>query len=368
MLVSFYTFTEFHEALNRFTSLYQPELLVECVAASIVRTLKPRAERVCRFCGRRTPDTKFNKQAHIIPELLGNKYLISDFECDACNEHFSTFENDLANFLGAARTVHQVQAKEKVPTFKSLRGEVTVREEDFYGVKDAIKISRDGVENDNFQFDSATGALKIRYTKQPYTPVKVYKALLKIALSVMPEQHMPDYARLLSLLRHDEDNKLAQFAKVGISKVSIRPDYPRCHVAKRISSEVKACTHTFSLYFQDYVFEVTLPLHKADRALESKGSDNIIYACPPLFFEKPDDNLVSECSFRWADFSSDEPVRDQEELILTAPPEAFKNRPVYDTNTNVFTEPPAEEPQFVTIYFTRGDELPTFPTRPFKDV
>lgn len=362
-LVYLYTFTELHEILDRFTQVYQPELLVECPVTSIVRTLKPHAERVCRFCGRRKPDTKFNHRPHIIPELLGNRYLISDFECDECNKFFSSWENDLANFLGAVRTVHRVQAKEKVPTFTSLHKEVTVRKEGFYGVKDAIKISRYGIENDNFQFDSSTGTLKIRYTKQPYAPLKVYKALLKIALSVMPEQHLGDYESLLSLLLCDEADKLAQFAKVWVSKVPIRPVYPRCHINKRVSSEVKAYMHTFSLYFQDYVFELAIPLHKADMAVARKEDEYHAYPCPPLFFEKPDDNLLNECVFTWADFSSSVPVRVPEELTLSAPPEAFRNRPVYNMNTSEFEEPPTEEPQFVAVYMTLGDELPTFPIK-----
>ena len=360
MMVSLYTFTEFHEILDRFSQVYQPELLIECPAASIVRTLKPRAKRVCRFCGRRNPDTKFNNRPHIIPELLGNRYLISDFECDECNELFSPWENDLAHFLGAVRAVHQVRGK-KLPGFTSLHEKVKVRNKDFYGVKDAITISRDGVDNDNFQFDSTTGTLKIRYTKQPYTRLKVYKALLKIALSVMPERYVDDYERLFSLLQRDDEDKLARFAKVGISKVPIRPVYPRCHINKRISNEVKAYTHTFSLYFQDYVFELAIPLHKADMAVAQPNDDYRIYPCPPLFFEKPDDGLISECDFMWADFSSSTQVREPQELTITVPPEVFNNTPAFNPETGEIREPSDVAPEFVTVYMTRGDDLPSFP-------
>ena len=60
--------------------------------------LKPKRERTCRFCGLSFPETTFKKEAHLIPEMLGNKTLLSDFECDKCNHYFGvTFENHLAN-------------------------------------------------------------------------------------------------------------------------------------------------------------------------------------------------------------------------------------------------------------------------------
>src|ERR1700736_389326 len=50
----------------------------------------------CRFCSGQPPERTFRKRAHAVSELLGNKVLRSLYECDACNERFSTFEDDLA--------------------------------------------------------------------------------------------------------------------------------------------------------------------------------------------------------------------------------------------------------------------------------
>ena len=288
MTVPFYTFTGLHEALENYSKIYELEYVAFPPDESMKRTLKPRAERACRFCGLDNSATKFNKIPHVIPELLGNKYLISDFECDTCNAHFSSPENDLANFLGAARAFHNVQAKNKTLQFTSLGGQVVVKKEGFYGVENSTKIVRNSAENDSFTFNSETGACEIKYLKQPYTPLKVYKALLKIALSVMPERHMGDYAELLSLLLADEHNSLRRYATgliVHGLPLPLISTLPRCHIDRRTDDNVKACTHVFSLYFQNIVFELPIPLHKRDVA-EGTYEDSSFrwYTRPPGIF------------------------------------------------------------------------------------
>lgn len=76
MTVSFYTFTGLHEVLENYSKIYELEHLAFCLGESIKRTLKPRAERVCRFCGLNNSDTKFSNIPHVIPELLGNNEVV----------------------------------------------------------------------------------------------------------------------------------------------------------------------------------------------------------------------------------------------------------------------------------------------------
>src|ERR1044072_8787003 len=83
------------------------------------RNLKPKHERVCKFCGFSMPEVKFPDEAHLLSEMIGNKDLFSDFECKACNLKLSNYENDLANFLGISRTILRVNTKGGIPDFKS---------------------------------------------------------------------------------------------------------------------------------------------------------------------------------------------------------------------------------------------------------
>lgn len=75
---------------------------------------------VCRFCGKTSEEVKFGNNAHVLSELLGNRYLVSDFECDGCKKLFGGNEDQLSKFLGMSRTVLFAKGKEKVPMFKSV--------------------------------------------------------------------------------------------------------------------------------------------------------------------------------------------------------------------------------------------------------
>jgi hypothetical protein len=366
MTVSFYTFTELHEALESYSKIYELEHVAFCPAESMKRTLKRPAERVCRFCGLRKPETKFSSIPHVIPELLGNKYLISDFECDACNAHFSKLENDLANYLGATRAFNRVPAKAKVPTFTSLGGQVVVKQEAFYGVENSTKIVRSSADDDSFTFNLETGDCEIKYLKQPYTPLKVYKALLKIAMSVMPEPHMGDYAHLLHLLLVDEHNILARYATgVIVHELPIAYALPRCHVDHRIDPEAKACTHVFSLYFQNFAFELPIPLHRRDvteRIYED--SEFLWYTRPPLFPEKPDEALLDGYRRQVKDLSGAAVIREEESMTFNMAADAFKNTQVYAPATGELKDSDGILPNIVGLYVVRGEERPTFPLKP----
>jgi hypothetical protein len=69
----------------------------------------------CRFCGGKPPERTFKKRAHAVSALLGNKILKSLYECDACNERFSGFEDDLAKMTIPTRSIGGVIGKNGVP-------------------------------------------------------------------------------------------------------------------------------------------------------------------------------------------------------------------------------------------------------------
>src|SRR3954471_22729738 len=67
--------------------------------SEIKKYLNGTVRKKCRFCKREFPEVKFSSVAHAIPEFTGNKSLISTFECDNCNQYFSKFESEFANFM-----------------------------------------------------------------------------------------------------------------------------------------------------------------------------------------------------------------------------------------------------------------------------
>lgn len=59
----------------------------------------------CRFCDGTPPKRTFKKRAHAVSELLGNKVMMSLYECDDCNERFSAFERELGNMTLPFRSI-----------------------------------------------------------------------------------------------------------------------------------------------------------------------------------------------------------------------------------------------------------------------
>lgn len=70
----------------------------------------PKAQRKCIFCGSNT--AKFKKIAHAVSETVGNKSLVSHFECDECNEEFGKkLEDNLGKYMLPYKIVTQIFGK-----------------------------------------------------------------------------------------------------------------------------------------------------------------------------------------------------------------------------------------------------------------
>lgn len=77
--------------------------------------------RVCRFCQGKFPEVSFRKKAHAISEALGNKSIISNEECDSCNDKFGKgIEVDIISYLNFHRSFYGIKGKKS--GFPKLKG------------------------------------------------------------------------------------------------------------------------------------------------------------------------------------------------------------------------------------------------------
>ena len=75
--------------------------------------------RTCRFCRKKAPHANFRRQAHAVPELLGNKSLLVAYECDTCNSKFgSSYEHQLGAWTKPIRTLSRIRGKKGVPSLE----------------------------------------------------------------------------------------------------------------------------------------------------------------------------------------------------------------------------------------------------------
>ncbi|MBG8555001.1 HNH endonuclease [Hymenobacter guriensis] len=326
-----FTFTPYLPALDKFWQAYASETFLADVPRPKPQR-KAKAAQKCRFCGRNGLETKFKHKAHLIPRLLGNEHLLSDFECDDCNLKFSAWENDLANYLGIFRTVRGGTGNAKLPTFKSSDKLVTARPGTFMGVPGSILIERAGLDNDAFTIRDEEGIAEIKVAKNPYIPINVYKALLKMALSVLDQDQVGHYKPLFQLLDGQMPDALLDPALVvhhtmpsGHSLV-----HPHCFMFRKRETQDRQFTHQFYLRYQHHVFCVPIPFHTADIELGLfEGEQLTLRWCPPLLFKPPQDS-DERCRTQYEELQSHEVVREEEVMVMQMTPGAISNSVALD--------------------------------------
>jgi hypothetical protein len=157
---------------------------------------KHRDHRKCRFCGRTASDgATFKQVAHAIPTALGNDFLKLADECDDCNGHFGRqTEPSLVAMLDIQRAFLGIQGRGKNdgrPELRFAEGKI------FHDGKRLNILSKDVSKVDD------TGIISVGLGKgSPIVPVDVYRALVKIVLSVVDEEDLAHLTKTVEWLRY----------------------------------------------------------------------------------------------------------------------------------------------------------------------
>lgn len=148
--------------------------------------------RVCRFCRLAEPNVTFKKRAHALPESIGNKSIFSFYECDVCNEFFGqTIENDFANWSLPYRSIMRIRGKSGIPKMKR-EGDKGWRIET---KDDVLKLSHHS-DHPYFELNPDENTLTVPMARQAYQPIAVFKAFVKMGLSLLDDKEVEyfDYA------------------------------------------------------------------------------------------------------------------------------------------------------------------------------
>lgn len=162
-----------------FIKYYYPDTIVPFPNKKL--SLKKKSERTCRFCSKKHPEVKFSKEAHVIPRLIGNRYVIHDSECDVCNEEFSVFDRSMANYIGMFRTIDKIKGYEGVPKFKSGDNKLAISTEKDPEGNETLVLDLNEIEPD----EKESGSKLLSAKKQPYIPLHVMKCFYKMAYSLL---------------------------------------------------------------------------------------------------------------------------------------------------------------------------------------
>lgn len=173
-----------------------------------------RADRTCRFCHRMQKDgASFKKKAHAIPSALGNEYVKLHDECDNCNEFFgNNIEPHLVEMLTIQRAFLGTTSRGKAPKLKFSNGQVLSRN------NDVVVISSQDIQEDE------NGTLNCSLSSSyKLIPANVYRALAKIALSVISEEHLSSLGNTIKWVREGIDNG-ERLPEVATNTVYLAPE------------------------------------------------------------------------------------------------------------------------------------------------
>ena len=191
------------EMVTYFDTRYEVIERVPFVAEKriLLRDHDDEAHRRCRYCGRGKAEVQFKRDAHAVPDFLGNLSVFSMNECDSCNEYFGRgCEDHLSKQTMFARVLVGISRKKgKKSTFKNK--------------DETLRIDADGSNKEiHLPFPNSVDDLLVDgkmpdvipltgdTASQPYVPIQAAMALVKIACSVCPKEHLGQCQRAIDWL------------------------------------------------------------------------------------------------------------------------------------------------------------------------
>lgn len=226
-------------------------------------------QKICRFCGRKEPEVSFNQFPHVIPELVGNKYLGSYYECNKCNKFFGQYlEAEYANCFNFQHNLFKVHGKRGVPIYESKGIKAKWKRN---GEKEYFVICVQQDENNRFD----KGEMIIDANTSPsFMPIAVFKCIVKMAISLLPEGISEYYKETIEWIL-DKKHKNFYQNKQLLVRAKIIPGY---NVVKFPCAIIyKRKKHSYCL--PDLIFHLTY--------------EGITY-----IIEVPDNNSLACCNIR----------------------------------------------------------------------
>jgi hypothetical protein len=228
----------------------------------------------------------FRKEAHAISELAGNGTLLSYYECDDCNNRFSAFEDDLGKFTLVERIAGQVLGKGGVPSAKTgqKRSRIDMTTIGFH-------ISHYG-DDPIVEIDHEAQTLTITTSSQSYRPLGVYKALVKIALTLMDESDLAKVPEALTWLRAKD--LITHQIDDGVGYTCFRSFTPgpapfpitRAVLLRRKRPDVPGPAFIFLMLFGNISLQIVVPAPQEDQVLAGRQIE--LKAIPVFAFQAKD--------------------------------------------------------------------------------
>jgi hypothetical protein len=239
----------------------------------------------CRFCEKEFPDVTFKKISHAISHMVGNRVLKSDYECDTCNQIFSTYETEYSSYMNLYHTMFMVHGKGGIPKYKLSHKE-----------NSKIEIENDNTIKINIQegeeplivweeINKANNTIEIK-GKRTYTPQNVLKALVKMALTIMPKNELQHLSNTKNWL-------MGHSCKGYILPVCLRfyrsplPFTSVMILKKKDNIDTPLPNYVFCLAYRNIVIQMPMPMVDLDIQFKGKRFEFPLVPTPLDEYSRP---------------------------------------------------------------------------------
>lgn len=240
---------------------YEPYVYQGTAEKNLAESKKLKREIVnCRFCKKDRTQTSFKQDTHLISKLLGNKHYYSNDECDQCNQLFRLYENDLANYLGTMRVFDHFVKDIKAPGFESANGNIRIKKLP----SEVILLGQQKDIND-IQVNFNSGEAKVNIHSQQYRPDYVYRALVKMGFSALPEIDINKYYTGIKILLAQKNPPETHYLKkIVIVETDLTLAKPFIQIFKKKidCKKIQYPQHIVCLYAGRLMFQFFLPGHE----------------------------------------------------------------------------------------------------------
>lgn len=243
----------------------------------------------CRFCGE-TDRKQFKKgNAHTFPLSSGNKWLFSKDECKKCNSIFGDYENELGSHSLLMRSMYGIRKRDGYPKYKnnlvSFKNDTS---------KVEIKINADKKENINKEIDGETTIeldfinneqiINLTLPEKEYIPLYLFKALAKIAFSIMPnEEFENNQFKIFTEWLRDKDSAFTDenyqpYFYIYHNRLTLIKREPLLMLFKKHSKYATNNMPSFSFLFAygNHIFQIFLPYYSNDERLLTENDIDLL--------------------------------------------------------------------------------------------
>jgi hypothetical protein len=239
-----------------------------------------KTKRICRFCGKKSPEVTFGSVAHAISEALGNKKIVLNEECDDCNNKFgSKVEIDLIEYLRFYCIFYGIKGKEKIPEIKPpdlKKGEGIVKDgEKNFGIKN----NGDGVNLMYYHTDNTESTigdefplnLNLRSDKE-IIDQNLYKTLCKYALSMIGSEYLPLFTETIKWLNGTKEiERLPKVALLVTNQLYDKHPQMTLFIRKKVHDKLPFLVAQFN--FTAFTFVFIIPFCSSDKKDFLNNSD-----------------------------------------------------------------------------------------------